>query len=93
VAPKASKVAASATVALASAVCVPRNSNGMTCRNMMMTSTIAAMNVAPRAIAAKPARRVSALSPRPTAWPTRTVAAMEMPNGTMKRMEAVCSAI
>ena len=32
-------------------------------------------------------------SRRPTAWPTRTVAAIEMPNGTMNKMEAVCSAI
>ena len=27
------------------------------------------------------------------AWPTRTVAAMLMPNGTMNRMAATCSAI
>src|SRR6266404_5713068 len=27
------------------------------------------------------------------AWPTRTVAAMPMPNGTMNRMAATCSAI
>ncbi len=65
----------------------------MTWRNATITSTIAAMKAAPRAIAAKPARRVAAASWRPTAWPTRTVAAIEMPNGTMNRIAAVCSAI
>ena len=30
---------------------------------------------------------------RPTAWPTRTVAAIEMPNGTMNTIAAICSAI
>ena len=32
-------------------------------------------------------------SPRPNACPTRTVAAMPMPNGTMNRIAAICSAI
>ena len=35
----------------------------------------------------------SGIAPRPAAWPTRTVAAIEMPNGTMNMMAAVCSAI
>ena len=33
------------------------------------------------------------LSRRPTAWPTRTVAAIETPNGTMNMIEAVVMAI
>ncbi len=51
------------------------------------------MTAAPSASAAKPARRVAAGSRRPTAWPTRTVAASEIPNGIMNRMVAICSAI
>ena len=51
------------------------------------------MMAAPSASAVKPAWRVPIGSPRPTAWPTRTVAAIEIPNGIMNRMAAICSAI
>ena len=51
------------------------------------------MKPAPSAIAAMPARRVASASRRPTAWPTRTVAAIETPNGTMNMIEAVVMAI
>ena len=40
-----------------------------------------------------PARPRSASSPRPSATPTRTVAALEMPSGIMNAIEAICSAM
>ena len=55
---------------------LPRKNSGSVCRVAITSSVIAAMNATPSAIATKPARRVAAASPRPTAWPTRTVAAM-----------------
>jgi hypothetical protein len=58
-----------------------------------MIRVMAAMNAAPSATAARPARRVPSTSRRPTAWPTRTVAAIETPNGTMKMIDAVVTAI
>ena len=54
---------------------------------------MAAMKTVPSAMATKPALRTAPASRRPAAWPTRTVAASEMPNGTMNMMAAVCSAI
>ena len=44
----------------------------------------AAMNEPPAPNATRPARRVAGTSRAPIAWPTRTAAAAEMPNGTMK---------
>ena len=58
-----------------------------------MIAVVAIMKTAPKAIAPNPARRAATGSSRPTAWPTRTVAASEMPNGTMNRMAATCKAI
>ena len=50
-------------------------------------------NAMPSSVATKPARLTAAASLRPTACPTRTVAAMPMPNGTMNRIAVTCSAI
>src|SRR5262249_4068824 len=63
---------------------------GMNATTMTVSAT---MRAAPNAIAPNPALRVATGSRRPTACPTRTVAASEMPIGTMNRMVATCSAI
>ncbi len=72
---------------------MPRNRIGSISRVAITSSVIAVMKTMPSQIATKPALRVPALSRRPTAWPTRTVAAIEIPNGTMNRIEAMVSAI
>ncbi len=70
----------------------PKNNSGICSRPSTTQIAIAAWNTTPSAIAAKPARRAAPASRRPTAWPTRTVAAMPIPSGTMKTIAAVCSA-
>jgi len=51
------------------------------------------MNVAPMAMAVKPARLAAILSPAPAASPTRTVAARPIPSGIMKVREGMVMAI
>ena len=51
------------------------------------------MKPAPMAQATKPARRAAGRSPAPTARPTRTVAAIDTPSGTMNEVLAIWMAI
>ena len=51
-------------------------------------SAVVAMNATPHASAARAARRAPGMSPRPTACPTSTAAAAEIPSGTMNVSEA-----
>ena len=57
-----------------------------------ITSAIVAMKPTPSTQAVQPARAIPASSLRPSASPTRTVAAWPRPNGTMKVSAASCSA-
>ena len=57
-----------------------------------MTSAMAAMKPTPITQAVHPARVIPGLSPRPSASPTRTVAAWPRPSGTMNVKAASCSA-
>ena len=57
-----------------------------------MTTAISAMKPVPSAHALHPARAIPARSRRPSASPTRTVAACAMPHGTMNDSAAICSA-
>jgi hypothetical protein len=56
-------------------------------------SAMTVMKATPRANAVQPARVIASASPRPSARPTRTVAAWLRPSGTMKLNTAICSAI
>ena len=59
-----------------------------------MNSTAAkAAQPTPSAKAALAPLRNASASPRPTARPARTVAALDSPSGTMNEIEASCSAI
>ena len=88
--PTSSNVADSSAVA---SVLSPRKIFAIPNRLSITASVKAAPMAMPSQVATMPARRTPSASRRPMAWPTRTVAAMLMPNGTMNRMAATCSAI
>jgi hypothetical protein len=81
------------TISAASFMFSSRNSVGSTSRNETTSSVITIMKTNARPIATKPARRAPWGFLRPASWPTRTVAASEIPNGIMNRTAAICSAI
>ena len=57
-----------------------------------MPSAMVPMKPTPMIQAVHPARVIPGLSPRPSASPTRTVAAWPRPSGTMKVRAASCRA-